>query len=211
MSGFFDGTLTFGTTPSLVTAGGLDCWVAKLTADATPIWAVRFGGTGNDRGAQVVVDSAGDVYVAGNFQDQIAFDAVNLVSAGMSDVFVAKLRGTNGSVIWATSLGSSGEDAVSDIAIHAAGRLIVSGGISGPLSPGEAYAGGTDAFVVAFEETGVRRWAKIIGASGNDGSSAVSAGTDAIYAGVSVSGAVDLGVPLIGAGSPTGLLLKIEP
>jgi hypothetical protein len=209
--GFFDGALGLGATP-LVTAGGLDVWVARFTADGVPGWAVQFGGTGDERDPKVITDSAGDAYIAGQFSAATAFGGVNLTPVGGSDVFVAKLRGADGAVLWATSIGSAGPDTATDIAVDATGRVYVTATVGGAIEPGGPYAGALDAALVSFDGAGARRWARVLGSAGDDRAWTVAAGSDAIYYGLSVAGPVDLGgVPIIGAPDPAGLLLKLQP
>jgi hypothetical protein len=101
LAGMFDGTLAFGGTARAIKATGLlDVWVAKVDEQGDGIWAVRFGGPGDDRDPHVAVDATGDVYIAGSFTGQIALGAVNLVAHGANDVdiFVAKLRAGDGTV-----------------------------------------------------------------------------------------------------------------
>jgi hypothetical protein len=209
--GFFEGGLVLGAT-TLVAAGGLDVWVARFTADGVPGWAVRFGGAGDEREPKVSTDAAGDVYIAGQFSAATAFGAVTLTPVGGSDVFVAKLRGADGAVLWATSIGSAGPDTVSDIAVDAAGRVYVTATVGGAIEPGGPYAGALDAALVSFDGVGARRWARVLGTAGDDRAWTVAVGSDAIYYGLSVAGPVDLGgVPIIGAPDPHGLLLKLQP
>src|SRR5207248_183940 len=107
LGGFFDDTLPLGGGKTVTASGGgLDVWVAKFDANAAPLWAVSFGGSSDDRGTVVALDPSGDVYVAAQFQNQIALGAINLIAKGMGDIFVAKLHGGDGSVAWAIAIGS---------------------------------------------------------------------------------------------------------
>jgi len=213
VAGMFDDTLAFGgTAPALTTVGLLDVFVAKLDGNAVGVWAVRFGGTGDDRDPKLAIDAAGDIYVAGSFQNQIAFGAINLVSKGAADIFVAKLRGTDGSVAWAVSLGAAGNDGVGDIAVDAAGHVAIVATVSGPIDGGSS-AGGLDSLVASFESaTGASRWRKVYSTSGDDRASALTYGRDGdLYACVGVAGPFDFGLPVIGAPSPAAALLRIAP
>src|SRR5262249_5721277 len=98
VGGNFTGTLTVGAN-SLVTAGGLDAWVAKLdpAASFAPVWAFRLGGTGSDAANGVAVDSFGDVIVTGGFQrTTTGFAALSANGTSASDVFVLKVNGATG-------------------------------------------------------------------------------------------------------------------
>jgi hypothetical protein len=213
-TGFFAGTLAFGAplAPLVSNGAGLDLWVTKFTLAGTAQWAVRFGGTGEDRGEKIVADAAGDLYLTGTFTDQIAFGAVNLVSRGGTDVFLVKLRGADGSVAWATSFGSDKTDNSGSLALDAGGRVLVSATLAGPIEPGGAFAGGLDACVASYLASGQRAWVKVLGTTGDDRGWAVRGGSEGVYFGFSVAGALaTLGVPITGPAAYTGLVLKIVP
>ena len=55
-------------------AGGKDIFVVKLTAAGNYSWAETFGGTGDDIGFGIAVDTAGTVHIAGYYQNTIDFD-----------------------------------------------------------------------------------------------------------------------------------------
>src|SRR4029079_2963110 len=63
VGGFFDDALAFGGAAAALagTANNLDVFVAKLDANLAGVWAVKFGGTGEDRSTCVAIDAAGDV------------------------------------------------------------------------------------------------------------------------------------------------------
>lgn len=213
VAGMFDDTLAFGgTTKPITSIGALDVWVAKIDANGDGVWAVRFGGTGDDRDPRLAMDAAGDVYVAGTFQNQVAFGAINLISNGMADIFVAKLHGTDGSVVWAVSIGSVNNDGAGDIAVDAAGHVVLVASVGGAIDGGTS-AGGSDAVLASFDgATGNSRWRKVYSTAQNDGSSAVTYGRNGdVYACVGIGGDVDFGVPIIGAQAPAAVLLRIAP
>jgi hypothetical protein len=212
-AGFFAGTTVFGSTS--LTSMGFDAWVAKLMpADGTPLWAVRLGGAGHDKYPYVALDSAGDIYVTGIISGSARFGADDVGGAGGIDIYVAKLRNSDGGVVWARSLGSTGDDDAAGIAIGSSGQLIVTGSIAGPLQAGGPWAGDSDAVIVSYSSDGTRLWTKVIGTSAVDGGSGVASGTGAFYVNLNLGadiGATVEGVQILGAPKPTGLLLKISP
>ena len=213
MAGMFDGTLALGgAAPPLTSLGSLDVYVARLDLEGEPEWAVRFGAAGEDRDPEVVVDAEGDIYVAGHFRDQVAFGSVNLISNGGADVFLARLRGTDGGVEWAISLGSSGDDGVLGIAVDAEGRLAFAGIAAGALDD-EPTEGGLDAVVASFDaSTGDLRWRHIYSTPGDDRGWDITYGRDGdVYATISIAGTVDFGRPILGAPNPAAVLLRIAP
>jgi hypothetical protein len=98
LTGSFDGTTDFDPGPgtfNLTSAGGSDAFVWKLDTSGGFAWAGQMGGTGGDFGRGISVDSAGDMFVAGNFNGTADFDpgpgTYDLTSAGGYDFFVVKL------------------------------------------------------------------------------------------------------------------------
>ena len=211
--GTFEGTLAFDALPPITSNGGLDAWVTRFAADGNPIWSVRFGGAGSDRTSTITTDAAGDLYIGGMFDAPIAFGAVNMTPVGGTDVFVAKLRGADGTVLWAAQIGSPGVDGVSDVTVDGAGRVFAAATVGGAIEPGGPYGGGLDAAVVSFAaDDGMSRWNHVFGTPGDDRGWVLGLGAGAVYFGLSIAGPVDLGgVPITGAPSPAGLVLKLAP
>ncbi len=203
VGGFFDDPLAFGGTAQALTgtAGNLDVYVAKLDANLAGIWAVKFGGTGEERGTQVALDDAGDVYLAGVFQNEVAFGAVNLTAKGMHDIFVAKLHGDSGNVAWAIQLGTSGDDSANRIIVDKGGHPVVLGSMN------------RDALIASFDPgNGTMRWQKPVATAGSDGVFSGSIGTTGdIYAVVNLGGQFDFGTPLIGPPAPASVVLRLAP
>ena len=207
------GSLSFGgTAKAVVSNGGLDIFVAKLDVNGDGVWAVHYGGVGDEHDPRIAVDAAGDIYIAGSFANQVAFGAVNLVSKGGQDIFVAKLRGSDGSVAWAQSIGSTGDDGILDLAADAAGHVVVAGAVGGAIDSGTS-AGGVDALVASFDASnGNAGWRKVFSTAKDDRSFAVTFGRNGdVYALVNVGDAFDFGMPILGAAAPSAVLLRIAP
>ena len=90
VAGVFTGTVNLGGSP-LVSAGGMDIFVAKYSPSGAHIWSKRFGGTSTDYGYGVAIDGAGNVLSTGYFQNSADFGGGPLTSAGRQDVFVLSL------------------------------------------------------------------------------------------------------------------------
>ena len=90
---FFSDSITFGNV-TLMNAGGADIFVVKYDPAGNVLWAKRAGGSKSDQGIKPVLDSAGNLYVAGHFKSSNAgFDATTLASGGNFDVFLALIDG----------------------------------------------------------------------------------------------------------------------
>lgn len=111
-------------------SGGTEAFVVKLdSTGTTAIYATYLGGDGDDAAADIAVNTAGNVYIAGstkstNFPTASAFQTK---SAGGTDVFISKLASNGASLIYSTYLGGSGEDIPGDIAVSTGGNAYVTG------------------------------------------------------------------------------------
>ncbi|MCX6410212.1 MAG: hypothetical protein NT143_07230, partial [Actinobacteria bacterium] len=103
VTGYFQGTATFGST-TLISAGGNDVFTAKMNADGTWAWATNAGGTGYDYGKAISALPDGSSIVTGYFADTATFGSTTLTSAGIYDVFTAKMN-ADGTWAWATKAG----------------------------------------------------------------------------------------------------------
>jgi hypothetical protein len=163
-------------------AGGGKPFVAHLSADGTKLlyFIPLSNGTGDEARA-VAVDAAGNAYVTGqtkqqNFPVRHALQArCALNSAGecLGNAFVAKV-GPQGSLVFATYLGGSGEDAGNSIAVDRRGNIYVAGSTKSADFPNvravqEAPAGNQDAFVAKIAADGSHVvYATYLGGSGWD-------------------------------------------
>ncbi|TAL58733.1 MAG: hypothetical protein EPN85_10915, partial [Bacteroidetes bacterium] len=112
-------------------AGGIDCWVAKLSPNGnTLIWATYLGGTGNDRPVSVAVDASYNVYVCGYTESQnfpSTPGAFQTAWTGANTAFVTKINPAGTALVYSTFLdGSSGEYAYG-IAVNNSGEAFVAG------------------------------------------------------------------------------------
>jgi hypothetical protein len=217
MSGFYDDTINFGGTASPITAagGGLDMWIAKFDSNGDGIWAVTYGGAGDDRDVSCVLDAQGDVYIVGSFTTSISFGSTTLTAVGGSgtDPFIAKLRGSDGSPVWAISFGSVNSDGGGRIAVDARGHLAFAGAMAGQLG-NMPTLGGRDGYLAEFSTAdGSLIWDHLYSTGADDGTGGVVYGlvTGDLFASVGVGGAYDFGMPIIGDPAPIDVLIRIAP
>ncbi|WP_406699029.1 tandem-95 repeat protein [Singulisphaera sp. Ch08] len=139
-------------------------------------YALSFGGIVSDQANEVATDSAGNIYVAGQFQGTPDLDpnpatTVNLTSAGGTDAFLAKFS-PSGSLLWAQRMGGTGNDRGTGLAVDVAGDIVLAGEFNGTANfgalPSLVSAGSTDAFVAKLDSAGNFLWAKRVGGTGAD-------------------------------------------
>ncbi len=165
---------------TLTSAGVADIFLIKYSSAGVCQWGKRFGSTGNDVGVALAVDAADNVVLAGTFNGVVNVGgALNLTSAGLRDVFVAKYDPA-GTYISAYSFGSTGDDVVSSLNIDTVGNVAIAGEFQGTVSFGGTAlvsSGGFDAFVASYSPSMVFRWSKKFGNTSSD--NAIGVTTDA--------------------------------
>jgi hypothetical protein len=134
--------------------GGFDAFVTKLNPAASAlIYSTYLGGSKDDFGQGIALDTTGNAYVTGytsstNFRTVRALQPTN---GGLSDAFVTKLNPSGSGFAYSTYLGGVGDDHGNGIAQHA-GNAYVTGQTGSanfptmnPLQP--ANAGQVNVFV----------------------------------------------------------------
>ena len=133
--------------------------MAKLDGSgSTLIYSTYLGGSGDDLGNGITVDSAGDAYIMGqtfstNFPTTSG--AFQNALAGDSNAFVAKLNDAGSALIYSSYLGGSGDDQGLGIAVDSASNAYVTGNtISAdfPTTPGAFNTTVGGGFVTMFAD-----------------------------------------------------------
>jgi hypothetical protein len=141
-------------------------------------WAKSASGTDSDYGLNSCTDTAGNLYIAGNFSSpSLSFGSSTITCAGqIPDGFLAKYD-PSGNELWARSFSGSNFDYVSDIATDAAGNVLVAGHFSSlSFTIGNTVLsnfsnvsnGSADFFLAKFDGAGNLLWARKGGDSGTE-------------------------------------------
>lgn len=181
-AGNFSGTTTFDASVPIVLAskGANDVFITKHDASGSLVWAKQIGGTSDDlvRGIAANDDY---VYITGNYNFTCDFDpagstTLNLTSAGIGDIFVAKYEASSGNLVWAKSMGGANQDLGFAIAVDKDGYVFTTGNFAGScdFDPGAGTTslsskGSSDIFISKLDNNGNFDWAKSVGSTGADG------------------------------------------
>jgi hypothetical protein len=169
-----------------------DAFVTKLNAAGTAlVYSTYLGGSDNDIGFEIALDSAGSPYVTGvaNSANFPTANALQGTLKGTSDAFVTKFNPAGTALVYSTYLGGTTDESGNGIAVDSAGNAYVAGGTSStdfPLvNPTQATRGGgvTEAFLTKFNAAGSAfTYSTYLGGGGNDTALAIAIdGANSMY------------------------------
>ena len=193
-------------------SGSSDAVILKFNNSGTRLWATYYGGTNGEIGLSIAVDNSGNVFVTGNsnstdFPIQTAGTFFQGATGGLNDIFILKFDNA-GNRLWATYYGGSSHDYGKSLSIDGSNNVFVTGYTSSSsatfpvLNAGTYFdgtAGGTDVFILKFNNAGTRLWATRYGGSGTElgCSSAIDGSGNLFIMGVSQS----TSTPVLNAGT----------
>ena len=152
---------------TVVTAGGNDGFLVKVDTSGNPLWSRTFGDAATQSPDSVATDPSGNVIAYGYFNGTIDLGGGPLVSAGGTDLYVAKYSPT-GTHLWSKSFGDAAGQLAKGVAVDTAGNIVITGTMNGSFSFGGASLtslGGGDVFVAKLSPTGAHLWSKRFGDS----------------------------------------------
>ena len=128
------GSTNFPTTPGAFdpASDGNDAFVTKLnTTGSAALYSTALGGAGSDSVNGIVVDTAGNAWLAGNTSSTnfpVTSDASDpSFNGGASDATIAELNASGSALLFSTFLGGSQSESAMDIGRDSAGNLYVTG------------------------------------------------------------------------------------
>lgn len=131
-------------------AGSNDILIAKYDSSGTLQWDRTLGGTGNDYGYAVAVDSSDNIIIAGYTESD---------GAGSDDFLIAKYN-SSGTLQWDRTLGGTGGDNGLGVAVDSSDNIILTGYTA---SDG---AGGNDILTAKYNSSGTLQWDRTLGGTG---------------------------------------------
>jgi uncharacterized protein (TIGR03437 family) len=167
-------------------------FVLKLNASgAALVYSSYLGGSGNDFGRGIAVDTAGNAYVTGNaysfnFPVKSPIQAAKGdLSTFIADAFAAKVNAAGNALIYATYLGGSADDQGAAIAVDGAGNAYITGESISPdfptVKPLQGSRGGNpnsafyDAFVTKINSAGTALvYSTYLGGSNTDAGNGIA-------------------------------------
>ncbi|MBI4468212.1 MAG: SBBP repeat-containing protein [Acidobacteria bacterium] len=208
--------------------GANDCFVAKLNPGGSAlVYSTYLGGTLQDQGRSIAIDTTGNAYLAGN-TGSADFPSVNafqpVFGGGATDAFVAELNPRGSALIYSSYLGGAGADTGSGIAVDTAGNAHIAGRTASTNLPTlnalqPVYGGGAfDHFVAKLNVSGSALiYSTYLGGSDNENAlytNAVDAAGNHYVTGQTSSTNLPLANPLqpaYGGGATEGYVAKIAP
>ncbi|MEM7371971.1 MAG: hypothetical protein AAF587_25370 [Bacteroidota bacterium] len=162
VTGYFRNTFTIESL-SLINpvSTSYEVLLMKVDPDGNPIWLERLGGTGDDIGYGIAVDSDGIVYATGSFINSATVGSTTLTSNGNQDVFITSFDAAGG-FRWAASSGGPASDRGSTIALDVGGNPYIGGNFEGSVTFGNTSLtsnGLSDFFIHNYDALGVSQWA----------------------------------------------------
>lgn len=168
--------------------GGFDMWLLQFDDKGNLLWHKTYGGSGNDRGVDLVTTPAGNLVLVG-FMEGKTPDATE--AAPSQNLWVVQVD-ANGTVQWEKIFGYAGSDYATQVIADGEGNLIIAGVLDVTASQGlgnqiQKHAGG-DYWVLKLNAQGELIWRNYFGglqadtpyalATTNDGGYLVAGTTD---------------------------------
>ncbi|MDP4267080.1 MAG: SBBP repeat-containing protein [Bacteroidota bacterium] len=135
------------------------------------LWTKSAGGKGYDESKSIAIDSRGNIYITGHFQDTATFGNFTLISKGKNDIFLAKYS-PEGKYLWVSSAGGSGVDEGYNITIDSKDNIYITGYFASPTILFDKIklknSGKWDIFIAKYSSDGKCIWAKSAGGNNYD-------------------------------------------
>jgi len=124
VTGYFDSTAVFGTTP-VQGNDGSDIFVAKYNSSGNLLWIKQASSSGTDYGMGIAV-TPGGCFITGKFSTTVTFETIPLTTFGGEDAFIAAYD-LSGNFQWVKQIGGTDKDNGNYIASSPSSQLYATG------------------------------------------------------------------------------------
>ena len=149
---------------SCTSNGSSDIFFLKLNSDGTLFSLHCEGGTGEDFGNAVDLDSDGNAYFTGEFSGTVNFfgtEDITSEGVGSEDIFVVKLNSAS-TFQWVYTAGGNSDDHGLGIKVDSSGNSYITGYFSGTVNFGNGIIhtgiGSYDLYVLKLDSSGEIQW-----------------------------------------------------
>ena len=199
VGGTYADSMTFNGKTYTHNKGQKHAFMLKLDNTGKVVWFTPFTGTILQSVGGVVVDSSGNIYMAGSFKGTLGYGSKTL-TATVRDAYLAKFDSA-GKVLWVSQVTGPGESHAYNLALDAKGNPVMAGyfdGASATFGSKTLNTTGTankaDAFVTGLTSAGAFSWSLSAGGSDADSAIGISMDTqDNIYVVGSYKGTASFG------------------
>ena len=158
--------------------GGWDIFLIKLDNTGTTVWKRQLGTGVSDYAESVAVGSDNNIYLVGKTEGTLE-SGYSKNSDASSDMVVASYDGA-GTARWQKQLGTSSNEWAFGVAIDSQNNVYLTGKTEGALTG--SNLGGSDIFLVKYNNAGVHQWTRQKGTTSNETAYAIAIdSSDNIY------------------------------
>lgn len=167
VAGTFTADFRMAKTITLVSKGGLDVFVAKVSNDGNVIWLQSMGGTGDDVPSDIAIDAQGNPLVSVNYPNSITVGNTSITgSNGVTSGLLVKLNKTDGTAVWnvsAVNQGGNLKATINDIDVQENGIIL----LAGTMSNGKIRFSSANGAPVILQATSAGAYVCAYNANGN--------------------------------------------
>ena len=214
IGGRFWGTVDFGAgTHQSVYVDNETGFFAKFDKDGNAVWSKQFGETwGEFTKVRAVIAGGGDIYLAGTFEGTINLGGEDLVSAGSTDVFLAKFT-KDGVHVFSKRFGGSSSDEAYGLTMDSSGKVSITGYFAGDINFGGETLTATnlDVFVAQFTSDGAHVFSHKFGGDKAQWASSIAAtSTGGLVVAGTFAGTMSCQSHVLNSEANAGFVMKLD-